>query len=275
MSGYTYINDYERECTQQYEGAYTSEEAKRNKRLLEECSKENIDYTVVEELLKQGADPLGGTAVAGWDLLDHIYGELVCGSQDNNSVDLPRITELFLKYGMDVDHPRIPYDDDNSLHPLWCFSFVANENAIIALKMLLDHGLSASSFEEFWGHSIGDFFNVDCGDPERDEVWNKECVWTLKMLFLGATYDHIFNEDDGIGEFLCCPYNTSDIHIFRNWDDFEYHFDTSHCDRYPELYGSIVHIYSKKTGEEVWKFGAGTAGRKALEESIAHDNNLK
>ena len=275
MSEYNYINDYERECTQKYEGTYTPEEIELNKKLKEECSKEIIDYAVVEKLLKQGADPLGGTAVFGWELLEHIYGELT-GFQDSNSINLPRLTELFLKYGMDVDAPRIPYDDDNSLNPLWFFSFVPNENSIVALKMLLDHGLSAGSFAEFWDHSMTDFFHVDCGDPENDEFWNKLCVWTFKMLLLGASYDRIFNADERIGEFICCAYNTNDIHMFRNWDDFEYHFDTSNCERYPQLYGSLIHIYSKKTGKQVWKIGVGTAGRAYLKgESIKIKKDIR
>lgn len=274
MSKYSYINDYERECTEKYEGAYTQKEVELNKKLFEECSKTDIDFAVVEELLKQGADPLGGTAVCGWGVLNHVYGELILdgelGYDFENvvSANFPRITELFLKYGMDIDNPRIPYDGDNSLNPLWDLAFLSNENGIIALKMLLDHGLSAESFAELWDHSMTDLFMIECGDPEHDEFWNNECVWAFKMLLLGATYDHVFNADEGIGEFICCFCNTGDIHMFRNWDDFEYHFDTSHCERYPQLYGSIIHIYSKKTGEEVWKIGVGKKGVEALKEIL-------
>lgn len=265
MLEYTYISEYEREWTQKYEGAYTPEEIELNIKLKEECSKDSIDYKRVEELLKQGADPLGGTAICGWDLLDHIYGEVVDDSLYTNSDDLPRLTELFLEYGMNVDAPRVPYDGENSINPLWDFSFVPNENSILALKMLLDHGLSATSFAEFWDHSMTDFFHIECGDPQNDEYWNKECVWTFKMLLLGASYDHIFEDDESIGEFICCAFNKNDVHIFRNWNDFEFRFDTSYCRRYPELYGSIIHIYSKATGNEVWRIGVGVAGRKTLE----------
>lgn len=264
MSEYNYSNDYEREQTQKYEGTYSPEEIKLNKKLYEACSKDEIDFVLVEDLLKQGADPLGGTAAFGWDLFVHIYGELVEDSRDSNSVDLPKITELFLKYGMNVDAPRIPYDHDNSINPLWELSFATNENSIVALKMLLDHGLSADSFGAFWSHSTLDFFHIECGDPQNDDLWNKECVWFLKMLLLGASYDKIFEGDEGIGDFICCSYNTGDIHMFRNWNDFEYRFDTSHCKRDPELYGSIVHIFSKNTGEEVWTIGIGKLGRDNL-----------
>lgn len=264
MSEYKYINNYEREETQKYEGTYTPEEIELNKKLSHECSKEQIDFVAIEDLLKQGADPLGGTELYGWHLLDHIYGDFVCGSQDNNSIDLPKITELFLKYGMDVDHPKVPYDGSNSLNPLWDFAFVTNENTIFALKMLLDYGLSAESFAEFWDHSMTDFFHIDCGDPQNDEFWNYECTWTFKMLLLGASYDHILENDEELREFICRDFNTYDIHNFRNWDKYEYFFDTSHCDKSPELYNSVIHIYDKETGAEVWKIGVGVTGRKVL-----------
>lgn len=265
MSEYNYSNDYEREHTQKYEGTYSTEEIELNNKLFEACAQDEIDYALVEDLLKQGADPLGGTSAFGWNLLAHIYGELVGGSGDSNSADLPKITELFLKYGMNVDAPRIPYDHDNSINPLWELSFATNENSIVALKMLLDHGLSADSFAEFWDHSMFDLLNIECGDPENDEFWNKYCVCTFKMMLLGASYDHIFKYDEDLRNFICCSFNTADIHIFRDWDEFEYRFDTSHCDGYPQIYGSIVHIFSKKTGEEVWTIGVGKLGRDNLE----------
>lgn len=261
---YNYTSEYEREWTQKYEGVYTLEEIELNIKLKEECRKDHINSGRVEELLKQGADPLGGTAICGWGLLEHIYGEIIGDSQDDNSINLPKLTELFLKYGMNVDAPRVPYDDDNSINPLWELSFAVNENSIIALKLLLDHGLSASSFGEFWGHSMFDFFNISCGDPQNDPFWNYECEWAFKMLLLGASYDHIFDNDEDIREFICCSCNNNDVHMFRSWDDFEYVFDTSYCSGPLGLYGSILHIHRKKTGEEVWKIGVGKAGQKTL-----------
>ena len=84
------------------------------------------------------------------------------------------------------------------------------------------------------------------------------------MILLGASYDHILSNDSDLRYFVCCSHNTNDIHMFRDWDDFEYHFDTSHCKKWPELLGSIIHIYSKKTGEEVWRIGVGKTAQEAL-----------
>ncbi len=244
---------------EEIKNAYTPEELTLNRKLYEECQKADIDFAVVEELLKQGADPLGtweNTDV--WQCQNHIYGELVGDSQDTDSINLPGITELFLKYGMDVMSPRVPYDGENSLHPLWEYAFIPNKNAIRALKMLLDAGLDADSFAEFWGHSTFDLINLgfdDYNDLSGDFAidW---CTWTMKMIMLGASYDHILSEDEDLQKFIGCGYNNFDLHRFRDWDAFEYTFDTSHCSNgFPEFYHSVVHISEKETGQEVWKIG--------------------
>ena len=63
MPEYKYISEAEREWTQKYEGVYMPEEIELNQQLYEECHKDQINFERVEELLKQGADPLGGTAI--------------------------------------------------------------------------------------------------------------------------------------------------------------------------------------------------------------------
>ncbi len=255
MSEYKYINDYEREETQKYEGIYTPEEIELNIRLFEECRKENIDFDIVEDLLKKGADPLGPTADHGWGLLEHIYGELVgpSGYFDAKHIPhIPKITELFLKYGMNVSSPRIPYDYDNSLHPLFCF--IENESGIKALKLLLDAGMDADSVAEFWGTAIFDQFNV-CNDDPNDEEWHDRFVWMMKMIMLVASYDHILENDEDLREIVGASYNSYDVHKFRDWDAYYYVFDTSRCNRHPELYRSVLKIYEVGTDKEVWKIG--------------------
>lgn len=270
MAEYQYSNQYEREETQKYEGIYTPEEIELNQKLQQLCSHEPPDLVAIEALLKQGADPLGPTVLYGWDLLEHIYGDtVVCDSQDSNSIYLPQLTELFLKYGMDVGKPRIPYDNSNSISPLWHFAHTTNENAIFALKMLLDHGLSADDFADFYDHAMTDYSVlgsciIGCCDPQNDEFWNYSCTWTFKMLLLGASYDHILDNDEGLREFICCDFNDYDVHNFRNWDDYEYYFDTSFCPHGPHLFGSILQITLKETGKIVWKIGIGKEGRKSL-----------
>lgn len=258
MSEYQYKNDFEREETQKHEGIYTYEEIELNKKLYEECSKKVIDFEVVEKLLKQGADPLGPTEAHSYGLLEHIYGEIVSESQDNNGVYLTQITELFLKYGMDVDNPRIPYDGGNSINPLWDLGLCLNERSIETLKLFLDRGISVDSFGQFWSTAMGDLIDVECGDPVRDEFWNRVCVLSLKATMLAASYDYMLNEYEHLRKFIGYSYNDYDVHKFRNWNDFSYEIDTSNCDRYPEhceLYKSVVTIYEIESGKKVWRFG--------------------
>lgn len=258
MSEYKDRNDYEREKTQKCDGPYTPEEIELNKKLYEECSKEVIDFEAVENLLKQGADPLGPTEGGEWGSLEHIYGEIVMESQDNDRVYLPRITELFLKYGMDIDHPRVPYDGGNSINPLWDLGLALCESSIETLKLLLDRGISVDSFGKFWSTAMGDLIDIECGDPVRDEFWNRVCVLSLKATMLAASYDYILNEYEHLRKFIGYSYNNYDVHNFRNWNDYMYKFDTSHCNRYrgyPELYKSVVTIYEIESKKEVWKFG--------------------
>ena len=228
---------------------YTPEEVCLNKQLFIACEREPIDFLEVERLLQLGADPLGETEAGEGD---YIYGECACNSQENDSKDLPRLTELFLKYGMDVDNPRIPYDGGDRINPMWLFAFSTNENSIIALKMLLDAGLSVESFGEFWGHALGDLLDISCGDPAHSKFWNHACTWTLKMLMLGASYDYILEGDEDLQQFIGCSYNGYDVRKFRNWNAYRYEFDTSLCKGKPELCGSVVHIYDVKIGQEVW-----------------------
>ena len=85
MDGREYV-----EHLRSFEGTYTTEEISLNRRLYHACTEEVVDFDLVELLLQQGADPLGGLAESGLNLTDHVYGEILC---DGHSVNLPRITE--------------------------------------------------------------------------------------------------------------------------------------------------------------------------------------
>jgi len=240
---------------ERYEGMYSEQEVELNKRLYEECIKESPDFALIEELLKMGADPMGPTAASGWGLMEHIYGEMLIDLKEINSVHLPRLTELFLKYGMDVEKPRVPFDEDNSRPPMWDFAFLMNENTIYALEMLLDHGLSAAAAAEMWSHEVFDLINIGCGDLVNNESWNYECICFIKMLMLCASYEHVIENDEDLQGFIGCSYNDYDLRKFRKWDEFYCEFDTSHCPGRPEFYRSVVRIFEKASGKEVWKFG--------------------
>ena len=248
---------------ERYKGMYTAEEVELNNRLYEECMKDEPDFALIEELLCQGADPLGATAVEGYGISVHVYGEIAAESQDNLSKNVPAITELFLKHGMDIDHPRIPYDDGDSQHPMWDFAFAMNKNSICALRMLLDNGLSWEAAAKMWDHAVVDM-SLSEFDPENDEFWNYQCIWLMKHIMLCASYDHIINADEVMGEFICLEHNDYDLHKFRQWNDYIYHFDTSFCGEKPGFIGAVVHISDAVSGKEVWTMGIGEEIRQIL-----------
>ncbi len=247
-------SEYERMSTAKDAGIYTEKEVELNNQLYDECIKSEPNFDAIEKLLEQGADPLGATAVSGWGLLDHVYGEVVFDLQDDCS-NLPKITELFLKHGMDVEKPRVPYDDSNSLHPMWEFGFLADEHAICALEMLLDHGLSADAAREMWGHLVDDLIDVDRENPNDGEYGTKVCTWAVRYMLFFASYDHIIENDEHLKKVIGYSYNCYDVHKFRNWNDYRYEFDTSHCKDYPEFYKSVVTVFEKESNSEIWKFG--------------------
>ena len=242
------MSDYTTEQLREIKKKYTAEELRLNDRLFSECIRDEVDFAVIEELLKKGADPLGALSN---DIFAHVYEEVICESQDTNSKFLPEITRLFLKYGMDIKNPRVPYDDGNSINPLWAFTFVSNKNAIVALKFLLDAGLDGDSAAQFWQHSILDLIHLDEEDPNEPYSYYLN-MWTFKMIMLVASYDHIIENDEQLRDFIGYEYNDYDIRRFKYWDGFYYKFDTSECEKSPRLSGSVVRIYNKETHEEVW-----------------------
>ena len=251
-------NDLAQNADKSYVNAYSPEEHELNKRLDDECLKENIDFALVEEVLKQGADPLGPTQGGEWNELEHVYEEIVSEMDPEAGEQLPRLTELFLKYGMDVEHPRVPYDGGNSINPLWSLGLCLGEHSLETLKLFLDYGISVDSFREFWSTAMGDIIDVECGDPVNSAFWNRACVLSLQATMLAASYDYILNGYEHLRDFIGYSHNDYDLHKFRNWNDFTYEFDTSHCKRHyghPELCESIVTIYEVETNKAVWKFG--------------------
>lgn len=238
----------------EYLQCYTAKEIELNKQLYLACTVDEPNFAKVEELLKRGADPLGPIGTAPWELGDHVYGEVLCDSQNSNSIHIPRITELFLQYGMDLDHPKVPYDEGERLHPMWQFAFVINENSIRALKMLLDKGLSADAAGKMWGHALFDMMILEDSDPYTDDFMYRGWTWLMKVIMLCASYDHVLQNDQDLRELIAVDDNGYDLHAFRNWENFYFEFDTTWCEDYPKIDGCMVMIFEKATGKKIWDF---------------------
>ncbi len=225
-----------------------------NAQLLAACTSENIDYERIESLLKQGAEPLG-KIITDDGYPDNLYEQVVheLFRNDDTPEDLYRITELFLRYGMDISKPAIPYDDSDILNPLWMFAFPANDCVLRILKLLLDHGLSADDAGQCWGHAFFDLINLHF--ELSDQIDHDIFYDSIRKLMLFASYPHVLDNDEDLRNEIWYNHNHYDLMRFRKWDDFSFEVDTSHCERMPEVYKSVVTIIEKASGDPVWKFG--------------------
>ncbi len=231
-----------------------NDDVKLNEELLNACRAATIDYDLVESLLKQGAKPLGKVTDWGYEnnLYDEFIDDMFCN--DEAGEDFYKITELFLKYGMDISKPSLPYDGDNVQNPLWSFAFYSENDVVIrTLKLLLDNGLSADDAGECWGHAIFDFVNVGVS-LENDFEYEMYFEYIRKLMLI-ASYPHVLDADKSLQDEIWLKYNDYDVTKFRNWEKYSFEIDTSHCERHPEVYKSVVTITEKDTGEAVWKFG--------------------
>ena len=234
--------------------AFDDEKQKLNNRLLAVCTADVIDYSLAEELLKQGAEPLGEVDDCGEPEL--VYNQVLMNFMDmeNPPEDFYLITELFLRYGMDLSNPAVPYD--YVLHPMWAFSCYSKGDVVLqTLKLLLDNGLKAEDAAAFWMNEVSDFVNVS-GSLLDDYSFELFFDYIRKLMLI-ASYPHILKADKDLRKEIWYDYNCRDYDVtrFRNWNEFDFDIDTSHCERIPEVYKSIVTIKEKETGNPVWTFG--------------------
>ncbi len=224
-----------------------------NEKLLKASTAERIDLNYIEQLLKDGANPLGlvgscGDEILYNEVLYHFLNMAVYDEEDDSEFFI--ITELFVKYGMDISNPEVPYNGENILNPLWSFAFYDTDAAMQALKLLLDNGLDAYSAGLCWSHDL-----TDMGLPDfklEDDSDYKSAVETFRKVMLIASYPHIIDYDEALKKEIWFSENNYDIKNFRNWDNFEYVIEPTDENR---LNRSVVRIFEKSTKKEVWKFG--------------------
>lgn len=222
-----------------------------NKELFDAAEKG--DFAKVEALLQMGADPLGSSDENYPD--EDILGELFCcASSDSETAEhMPQLVQLFLTYGMDIENRNIPTDDGDKTNPLWSLAFCQDEHGLRTLKVLLDNALDCKSAEDIVEHIITDMAMCD-GCEIEDEWFLGRTVCALKMIMLVASYPHIIEGSQYIRECVELDKNrTENLTMFRNWNGFEYHIDTSTCTNIPYgLRDATLKIQDKQTKEAVW-----------------------
>lgn len=226
-----------------------------NEQLLTACTKGEINFDEVESLLQRGANPMG--KVIAEKEINNLYDALWMHFADSEGMNtvFPKLTKLFLHYGMDIDKPEVPYDD-NVINPLWNFAFYSEGNGILeTLRFLLDYGLSAESAGECWGHIL--FDSLDVYGKLEDDFCYEMLYQDIRKIILFASYPHVLNNDQDLQNVIWLNQNDYDPRNFRELENFRFSIDTSRCQGEPEVYRSLVTIIEKSTGNAVWTFGFG------------------
>ena len=237
-----------KEC---YKKHYTTREIDLNQQLLDECTEPHPNFAHIEDLLQQGADPLGVTMNE-----ECVYSAIITDREDWGHSYLPQMTEMFLRYGMDIDNPRVPFDMLDRCNPFEYFALVVDDNIIESIALLFDSGVSAESAENFWNIGICDLIYCDSAIPQEDEECNERYTNLMKGIMFCASYKHIIDSNDGIRETIDFGNNNFDTSKFRNWNDFEYKLYGVRED--PIVMKNLnIQIYEKSSGQKVWEFNEG------------------
>ena len=220
-----------------------------NQQLCKAITSPEVDLSLVEALLQEGADPLGA-----WEEDDEddepVLDTLFADSQDDEiAKNMPSVLEIFLRHGMDVD--KSEYD------VLWCLTWIKNEYGLQAVKQLCDAGLSASHAEDFVGHMVGDILQFELDDGYNPRIialngYQERWEYAIKMVLVMASYDHIFSGSGYIRAFVNGQDKTADWYKqFQNWDEYG-------CQIKPDYKSSseeyIVRVIRKETKKVILSF---------------------
>ena len=195
-----------------------------NKLLYEAAVAPQLDTELIEEIINEGADPLGQYNTDEEFVLEALFSD---GQDREFAKRLPLLVEVFLKHGMDIEK-----SEWNVLH---CLTWVRDEYGIQTLMNILDAGISASYAESFTVELIGDILMFEAGHYDsntsfNDYTWSYSMEYAIKMILLIASYEQIFHSSRYIRELVCAKIEDADqLSRFRRWDDYqcEYTFNES------------------------------------------------
>ena len=208
----------------------------------------------MESHLKAGADP-NGIIIDTEGYSDNLYGFILedCYDDEAHWKRLPIITEILLKYGLDISNPRIPYDGDNVFHPFDQFAFEGYDyvTCLQTMKLFLDSGLPANEAAECWEHAMFDWYNLGCYLEDADAPGYIDMA--RKMLFI-SSYPHVLTEDKRLQEAISLSDNSYDPTHFQNIDDYEFKLNIPANTDPSFLRRAMVSVIEKSTGRTVWNF---------------------
>lgn len=212
---------------------------------------ESCNFEKTEQLLKQGADPIGFIGHSDDTVLGELFFEM--GSNENLDAAFPDFLQLFYKYGMNIAGKFPPFDSPECYKsPLWILAFCTDEVGLRVLHTMLEKGLDCDSAEVLLAHVLSDMEMF--GDQGIDDEGLQRIVYGLKMVMLVAAYPDVLEKSANIQEWIYLAKNDARrLAYFRNWNEFDYDIDLSTCSGAGGLMDATVIIQNKQTKEVVWK----------------------
>ena len=221
-----------------------------NKKLYDECCKNNIDSIKIEKLLDDGADPLGIYSVNKTSnnsvYFDYVLQELMGDIEGENIVI---ITELCFKHGLATEllSRKEQFNYDDYWNPLEDIRYYDGE-INVAFK-LIDVCMKYNTNVEL----MDDLISLLYSDISMIGSGTERVVAYIKMLLYLASFKELLNQSAALRDYVEIRNNKYDISLFKNIDNYNVIFDSStNTNNYNNLGGTVV-VLEKETGKSVWK----------------------
>ena len=218
------------------------------------CTSEYSGLEKIENLLKSGISPNGLV----WDIFqaDNFYTVLALALRgyDGEESHLPEITELLLQYGLDIEHPIIPYDDYDYTNPMTVFGMFGDAY-VPTLAVFLRHGISAESVDACLMTCVPDliYVNTDVLDPQYVGTEPNYFFQAVRMLMLVCSYPEISAQLEWVRKFMDFEKNSYELSKFRDYNNYDFSLVFPNEEE-PKPEGCEVSIVEKGSEKTVWKF---------------------
>ncbi len=214
-----------------------------NFELYKECIKDNVNYDVVKDLLKQGADP--------WREINHnlmsrrVLSRIMYEREydyDNDDT-ICKLFKIFLDNGMVVRSDSVDESDD-SYNPLGFLWHIRDKKAITIFEILIKHNTAINVFEEYLNEMNCQMIG-ECHREISEEV--------RKIMYL-VSYEELRENCPILKELINYEENDKkyDLSKFRRPFDYDIFYDMT--DEYGlDTGGLVIYICEKETGKKIWE----------------------
>ena len=182
-----------------------------NKKLIEACLQDDVNFEEVKLLLKQGADPIGYYNENGLNVLRQIIGVRGTFDKEDNTTVYDLI-KLFLDYGMNINLYMPMLDKKSRItSPFDGLIRMSPEKQIKVLSLLLNEQTEAS---------LLDNYILDICAKMRECKTNDVARFAKVIIYL-SSFENLLKHNTKLHEILKIDFTDYELDSFRNPDDFD------------------------------------------------------